>query len=53
MKLALSEVRALNPAEVKSAVSFKTGPYTPDFHAFEIHDPPSCAGERPSDLSSA
>ena len=35
MKLALSEVRALNPAEVKSAVSFKTGPYTPDFHAFE------------------
>jgi hypoxanthine phosphoribosyltransferase len=35
MKLALSEVRALKPAEVKSAVSFKTGPYTPDFHAFE------------------
>jgi uncharacterized protein len=34
MKLALSEVRALRPAEVKSAVSFKTGEYTPDFHAF-------------------
>jgi uncharacterized protein len=35
MKLALSEVRALKPAEVKSAVSFKTGEYSPDFHAFE------------------
>ena len=35
MKLALSEVRALRPAEVKSAVSFKTGDYAPDFHAFE------------------
>jgi hypoxanthine phosphoribosyltransferase len=35
MKLALSEVRALKPAEVKSAVSFKTGEYAPDFHAFE------------------
>jgi hypoxanthine phosphoribosyltransferase len=35
MKLALSEVRALAPAEVKSAVSFKTGEYAPDFHAFE------------------
>jgi hypoxanthine phosphoribosyltransferase len=35
MKLALSEVRALKPAQVKSAVSFKTGDYTPDFHAFE------------------
>ena len=23
------------PAEVRSAVSFKTGEYTPDFHAFE------------------
>jgi hypoxanthine phosphoribosyltransferase len=34
MKLALSEVRALKPAEVKSAVSFKTGDYSPDFHAF-------------------
>jgi uncharacterized protein len=35
MKLALSEVRALKPAEVRSAVSFKTGPYAPDFNAFE------------------
>src|ERR687894_188474 len=35
MKLALSEVRALQPAQVKSAVSFKTGEYTPDFHTFE------------------
>jgi uncharacterized protein len=35
MKLALSEVRAQRPAEVRSAVSFKTGDYTPDFHAFE------------------
>jgi uncharacterized protein len=35
MKLALSEVRALKPAEVKSAVSFKTGEYAPDFYAFE------------------
>ncbi len=35
MKLALSEVRALGPAEVRSAVSFKTGEYAPDYHAFE------------------
>jgi hypoxanthine phosphoribosyltransferase len=35
MKLALSEVRALRPAEVLTAVSFKTGEYAPDFHAFE------------------
>jgi uncharacterized protein len=35
LKLALSEVKALRPAEVRSAVSFKTGPYAPDFHAFE------------------
>jgi uncharacterized protein len=35
MKLALNEVRALQPAQVRSAVSFKTGDYTPDFHAFE------------------
>jgi hypoxanthine phosphoribosyltransferase len=38
MKLALSEVRALKPAEVKSAVSFKTGDYAPDFHAFETEN---------------
>jgi hypoxanthine phosphoribosyltransferase len=35
MRLALNEVRALRPAEVRSAVSFKTGEFTPDFHAFE------------------
>ncbi|MFL5474728.1 MAG: phosphoribosyltransferase, partial [Gemmatimonadales bacterium] len=32
MKLALSEVRARKPSEVRSAVSFKTGDYAPDFH---------------------
>lgn len=35
MKLALSEVKALHPAEVRSAVSFRTGEYAPDFWAFE------------------
>jgi hypoxanthine phosphoribosyltransferase len=35
LRLALNEVRAMQPAEVRSAVSFKTGEYTPDFHAFE------------------
>jgi hypoxanthine phosphoribosyltransferase len=35
MKLALNEVRALRPAEVRTAVSFKTGEYAPDYHAFE------------------
>lgn len=35
LRLALSEVRALKPAEVRSAVSFKTGEYAPDYHAFE------------------
>ena len=35
MKLALSEVRALRPEEVRTAVSFKTGEYAPDYHAFE------------------
>src|SRR5918998_2247417 len=35
MKLALSEVRAQKPEQVMSAVSFKTGDYAPDFHAFE------------------
>jgi hypothetical protein len=35
VKLALSELRVLRPAEVRSAVSFKTGEYAPDFHAFE------------------
>jgi uncharacterized protein len=35
LKLALNEVRALRPAEVRTAVSFKTGDYTPDYVAFE------------------
>src|SRR3954466_3505185 len=35
MKLALNEVRALRPAQVRTAVSFKTGDYAPDYHAFE------------------
>jgi hypoxanthine phosphoribosyltransferase len=35
LKLALNEVRALHPADVKTAVSFRTGSYAPDFHAFE------------------
>ncbi|HZM26068.1 MAG TPA: phosphoribosyltransferase family protein [Gemmatimonadales bacterium] len=34
LKLALSEVRALKPREVRTAVSFKTGEYSPDFAAF-------------------
>jgi hypoxanthine phosphoribosyltransferase len=34
MKLALNEVRALRPGEVRAAVSFKTGSFTPDFYAF-------------------
>ena len=35
MKLAMSEVKAGKPAQVLSAVSFKTGDYAPDFFAFE------------------
>ena len=35
MKLALAGVRDLNPAEVKTAVSFKTGAYKTDFFALE------------------
>jgi hypoxanthine phosphoribosyltransferase len=38
MKLALSEVRALRPAEVRTAVSFRTGDYAPDFWAFETEN---------------
>ncbi|MGH7590352.1 MAG: phosphoribosyltransferase [Gemmatimonadales bacterium] len=34
LKLALDEVRALGPKEVRTAVSFQTGGYTPDYHAF-------------------
>lgn len=35
LKLALNEVRAGGPAEVRTAVSFKTGGYQPDFFSFE------------------
>lgn len=35
LKLALNEVRALGPSDVRTAVSFRTGPYLPDYHAFE------------------
>lgn len=35
MRLALNEVRALHPSDVRTAVSFKTGPYEPDYFAFE------------------
>lgn len=35
LRLALSEVRALKPKDVRTAVSFRTGQYQPDFHAFE------------------
>ncbi|MEE8193000.1 MAG: phosphoribosyltransferase family protein [Gemmatimonadales bacterium] len=33
LKVALSAVRKLGPKEVRTAVSFKTGPYEPDYHA--------------------
>lgn len=35
LKLAVSAVRRLRPAEVRTAVSFRTGPYEPDYHALE------------------
>jgi len=35
MKLALAAVRDLQPAAVKTAVSFRTGDYKPDFYALE------------------
>ena len=38
MRLALSEVRALQPAQVRTAVSIKTGNYEPDYHAFETEN---------------
>jgi hypoxanthine phosphoribosyltransferase len=34
-KLALNEVRSFDPAQVRTAVSFKTGSFQPDFHSFE------------------
>ena len=33
LKLALATIRDLRPSAVKTAVSFKTGAYEPDFHA--------------------
>jgi uncharacterized protein len=38
MKLALNAVRELKPADVKTAVSFRTGPYQPDFAALETEN---------------
>ena len=38
MRLALSEVRALQPAQVRTAVSIRTGEYAPDYHAFETEN---------------
>ena len=35
IRLALNEVRSAKPAEVRTAVSFKTGSFEPDFHSFE------------------
>src|SRR6266704_2163559 len=35
MKLALAAVRELKPAAVKTAVSFRTGDFKPDFYALE------------------
>ena len=35
MKLALAAVRELRPGAVKTAVSFRTGDYRPDFYALE------------------
>ena len=35
MKLALHAVKGTHPADVRTAISFKTGRWQPDFHAFE------------------
>ena len=35
LKLALNEIKVLKPAEVRTAVSFKTGSYQPDFFSFD------------------
>ena len=35
LRLALSEVRALQPLDVRTAVSFRTGEYQPDYFAFQ------------------
>jgi hypoxanthine phosphoribosyltransferase len=33
MQVALEELRRMQPKEIRTAVSIRTGPYTPDFHA--------------------
>jgi hypoxanthine phosphoribosyltransferase len=38
LKLALNEVRAKRPSEVRTAVSFRTGDYAPDYAAFETEN---------------
>ncbi len=38
LRLALNEVRAKHPAEVRTAVSFRTGDYVPDYAAFETEN---------------
>ena len=38
LKIALAAVRKLGPKEVRTAVSFKTGPYAPDYHALETEN---------------
>jgi hypothetical protein len=35
LKLALQEIKPLKAAEVRTAVSIRTGPYEPDFYALE------------------
>ncbi|MEP6591224.1 MAG: phosphoribosyltransferase family protein [Gemmatimonadota bacterium] len=35
IKLALHALGGVRPASVRTAISFKTGPWQPDFHAFE------------------
>jgi hypoxanthine phosphoribosyltransferase len=35
LKLALNAIQGSTPAAVRTAVSFKTGAWVPDFHAFE------------------
>jgi hypothetical protein len=37
MRLALAALRELRPAAVKTAVSFRTGDYRPDFYALETN----------------
>ena len=35
LRLAINETKGALPAELRTAVSFKTGAYEPDFHSFE------------------